>query len=145
MMKLRVKNMNLRGCLVFGFGFFGCAAIGLAQWSPIAPGLEYREYTLPGPVRVYIARADRQARTWVIDSMKGKGAMRFGKDTIPAMADLYQDTITFDGHRYDVKVAINGDYHDATTGPNGMPAITYLLDLRVPPVRRAPRAKGRRA
>ena len=88
----------------------------LAQWSPIASGLDYRDYSLPGPVRVFVTRADRSAHTWTIDAMKGKGEMKFGKETIPDMATRYNDTITFDGHRYDVKVAINGDYHNPTTG-----------------------------
>jgi hypothetical protein len=87
-----------------------------AQWSPIASGLDYREYTLPGPVRVFVTRADRHTNCWTIDAMKGQGQMKIGRETIPDMAVRYNDSITFDGHRYEIKVAINGDYHHPTTG-----------------------------
>jgi hypothetical protein len=111
------KSIHRLGtCFCVLFGFILTASTSFAQWSKIAPGLEYREYTLPGPVRAYVTRADRQTNTWIIDSMKGKTSMKYGKDTIPVMAELYNDSITFDGHRYDLKVAINGDYHNATTG-----------------------------
>src|SRR5512139_3093420 len=97
-----------------------CLGLGasptVAQWSPIAPGLDYREYSLPGPVRVFVARADRRADTWTIDAMKGLGTMKGGHETVPNMAARYHDAITFDGHRYAVKVAINGDYYHPSTG-----------------------------
>ena len=83
---------------------------GFAQWSPIAPGLDYREFNLPGPVRAFAVRADRSANIWTVDAMKG------GRETVPAMAARYNDSITFDGHRYAVKVAINGDYFNGNTG-----------------------------
>ena len=92
------------------------ASSSSAQWSPIAPGLDYREMTLPGPVRVFIARADRATNSWTIDTMKAKGSMMFGHETVPAMAERYNDSITSDGHRYSIKVAINGDYYHPTTG-----------------------------
>ena len=89
---------------------------GLAQWSPTAPGLDYREFSLVGPVRVFAVRADRRVDTWTIDTMKGQGEMKGGRETVPDMAERYNDSITFDGHRYDVKVAINGDYFNGNTG-----------------------------
>ncbi len=89
---------------------------GFAQWSPIAQGLDYREYTLAGPVRVFVTRADRATNTWTIDAMKGQGSLKFGRETVPDMAKRYNDSITFDGHRYAVKVAINGDYFNPNTG-----------------------------
>ena len=87
-----------------------------AQWSPIAPGLDYREFNLAGPVRVFVVRADRQVKTWMIDAMKGQGTMKGGHETVPNMAARYDDSITFDGHRYAAKVAINGDYYHPSTG-----------------------------
>ena len=89
---------------------------GLAQWSPIAPGLDYREFNLPGPVQVFAARADRRMKTWTIDTIKGQGELKGGRETVPGMAERYNDSITFDGHRYDIKVAINGDYFNGNTG-----------------------------
>lgn len=87
-----------------------------AEWTPVAPGISYREYTLDGPVRVFAARADRSMKNWTIDSMTSLGTIRGGRETVPDMAARYDDIVTFDGRRYDVKVAINGDYFDMTTG-----------------------------
>ena len=87
-----------------------------AQWSPVAPGISYREYTLKGPVRVSVARADREVTDWTIDSMTSLGTIKGGRETVPDMVARYDDSVTFDGHRYDVKVAINGDYFDMKTG-----------------------------
>jgi len=91
-------------------------ATSLAQWSPVALGLDYREFSLPGPVRVFAVRADRSVNTWTIDTMKGQGMIQGGRETVPDMAARYNDSITFDGHRYAVKVAINGDYFHSSTG-----------------------------
>ena len=112
---MRTKRIR-RPHVVTGLALALSVTIAPAQWSPIAPGLDYREYTLPGPVRVFVTRADRRTNTWTIDTMKGRGQMKFGRETIPDMAARYNDSITFDGHRYAVRVAINGDYHNVTTG-----------------------------
>jgi len=92
------------------------AEAGLAaDWTPVAPAISYREYTLDGPVRVFAARADRSMKNWTFDSMTSLGTIKGGFETIPDMAVRYDDTVTFDGRRYDVKVAINGDYLDVKT------------------------------
>lgn len=91
-------------------------AAGLAQWTEVAPGIGYRQVDLPGPVKVFIARADRGKNTWVIDSMTSDGTIKGGKETVPNMATRYDDIVTWDGRRYETKVAINGDFHNATTG-----------------------------
>jgi hypothetical protein len=102
----------LRFALVVAFGITSC----FAQWSDVAPGISYREYTLDGPVRVCVTRADRSANTWTIDSMTSLGEVRGGYETVPNMAARYNDSITSGGHRYQVNVAINGDYYP---DPNG--------------------------
>ena len=101
---------------MIGLGLALSVASSVAQWSPIAPGLDYGEFSLPGPVRVFAVRADRSTNTWIIDTMKGQGKMKGGHETVPNMAARYDDSITFDGHRYAVKVAINGDYYTGSTG-----------------------------
>jgi hypothetical protein len=103
-------------CLGVALGLVLSASELLAQWSPIAPGLEYREFNLAGPGRVFVARADRRVDTWTIDTMKGQGELKGGRETVPGMAVRYNNSITFDGYRYDVKVAINGDYFNGNTG-----------------------------
>ncbi len=88
----------------------------VAQWAAIAPGISYRQYTLEGPVNVYAARADRSVKSWTLDTMTSLGQIKGGRETVPDMAARYNDSITFDGHRYNIKVAINGDYFDMKTG-----------------------------
>lgn len=101
--------------------FFLSLALSIAsssgQWSPVAPGLDYQEFLQPGPVHVYVVRADRGTNAWTIDTMKGQGTMKGGHETVPNMAARYDDSITFDGHRYAVKVAINGDYYTGAGVP----------------------------
>jgi hypothetical protein len=117
---VRGKNSPTKAAAAICFGvvlWLGLSPIqSLAQWSPIAQGLDYREYTLPGPVRAFVTRADRRTNTWTIDAMKGQGTMKGGHETVPNMAARYNDSITFDGHRYAVRIAINGDYYHPTTG-----------------------------
>ncbi len=110
MFKQPKSVLCLASCLLLGIGS------SLAQWTEVAPGIAYRDYRLAGPVRVFATRADRGVKSWTIDTMKGQGQMQGGRETVPDMAARYNDSITFDGSRYEVKVAINGDYYNATTG-----------------------------
>ena len=105
------KNILLQ----FAWGLVLQGAV-YGQWTKVAPGIDYRDMTLPGPVRVFIARADRSKHTWTVDSMTSMGTIKGGRETVPDMAKRYDDTVTFDGRRYEVKVAINGDYFNAGTG-----------------------------
>lgn len=90
--------------------------IARGEYKPIAPGLDYEERILPGPVKVYIARADRTKDTWTIDSMIAKGTIKGARETVPDMARRYNDTVNFRGQRYDVKLAINGSYFNLSSG-----------------------------
>lgn len=90
--------------------------IGLAQWADVAPGISYRQMDLPGPVKVFITRADRSQNTWTIDSMTSKGTVKGGFETVPDMVRRYDDSVTWDGRRYEVKAAINGEFYDGRTG-----------------------------
>lgn len=86
------------------------------DWQPIGRGLTYREYVLEGPIRAYVARADRSDTSWTIEAMTSMGEIKGGRETVPGMVERVNDSVTFDGHRYDVKVAINGDYFNMRTG-----------------------------
>ncbi len=105
-----------RGVISIVSAVLACPAGLPAQWTDVAPGIGFRHIELPGPVQVYIARGDRSRRTWTIDSMTGMGTIRGGVETVPDMAQRYDDSVTWDGCRYEVKVAINGDYYNMTTG-----------------------------
>lgn len=87
-----------------------------AEWRDVAPGIEYMQQALPGPVNVYVVRADRTRKTWVVDAMLAKGMAKGARETVPEMVRRYDQSVTSDGRRYDIKVAINGSYFYTKTG-----------------------------
>lgn len=105
---------KLRPTIVFSILALPVTAVG--QWADVAPGITYRRMDLPGPVRVFIVRADRGKPTWTIDSMTSLGTIKGGRETVPDMAARYNDTVTWDGRRYEIRAAINGEYFNPTTG-----------------------------
>lgn len=86
-----------------------------AQWSAVAPGIDYRVYHLDGPTEAYVARADRRQKNWTIDTAIGQGRARDGCETVPDMARRYDESVDFDGNLHDLKVTINGDYFNMKT------------------------------
>jgi hypothetical protein len=95
-------------------------------WEDVGPGVQYREYRLPGPNRAYVARMDRNNPDVIIDSSIANGVLGDGKETVSEMAARYDDAINAWGQewgaRNDVIVAINGSFHDLESGlpENGM-------------------------
>jgi len=87
-----------------------------AQWAEVAPGISYRDWTLPGPLRVFVARADRARDNWTLDTMIGQGSLKSGMETVPGMVERYNDSVNFQGQRYEIKAAVNGDYYNMRTG-----------------------------
>lgn len=87
-----------------------------ADWREVAPGIEYAEMRLPGPVEVFVARADRSNKGWALDTMMAQGSAKGAMQTVPAMAEHYDETVNFRGEQYDAKVAINGSYFNMKTG-----------------------------
>jgi hypothetical protein len=99
------------------------------DWTPVAPGIDYREYFLPGPVKVYVARMARSNLDLTIEAMLGTGYLTpFGLERIQNMAARYDQTINYWGDsgkpggqpywgtRSRVVVAINGSFIDLNTG-----------------------------
>lgn len=93
-------------------------------WETLADGIEYQEFRLPGPRRVFVARMDRSAENVIIDTSIAQGALAQGKETVSGMAERYDQAInnwgeTW-GNRNHVVVAINGSFHNSGTGiPHG--------------------------
>ena len=112
----RLRSRRAARFAILAAGLFAAATPLGAQWTNVAPGIAWREFTLPGPVRVFVARADRKERSWTMDSMTSLGEVRGGRETVPDMAMRYHDALLPDGRRLGVKVAINGDYFDLKTG-----------------------------
>jgi hypothetical protein len=103
------------------------------EWETVAPGIQYRLFTLPTPNRVYVARMDRNAYQATLDTSIAMGRLASGRETVLNMARRYDDVINYWGDttldeignpvrepgwgtRNRVAVAINGFYFNPTTG-----------------------------
>lgn len=105
-------------------------------WSELAPGVGYKEFSLPGPVRAYVARmgiADTDPADGINNTLETAiGGGRLGSlETVRGMASRYNDAINFWGdpgqnnwfwgNRSEILVAVNGDYFGSIDTPqNGM-------------------------
>ncbi len=90
------------------------------EWESIGPGIAFREFTLPGPNRAYVARMVREDPRVILDTSIAKGSLRSGLETVSSMAERYDGAInawegTW-GARNRVVVAINGSFHDRESG-----------------------------
>lgn len=96
------------------------ASSAASDWSPVGPGVDYREYVLPGPNRAYVARMDRANPQATIDSALAQGQLGIGKETVSQMAARYDQVLnTWGGTwgpRNHVLVAINGSFFNTKTG-----------------------------
>jgi hypothetical protein len=93
------------------------------QWQPVAPGIDYAEFTVAGPNNVFAARMDRSDPNCTIDSMLGQSRLTGGTETTSSMASKNEDAIGYWGQywgdRYDVIVAINGDFYSSGQSVSG--------------------------
>jgi hypothetical protein len=107
------------------------APIVTAQSNPdawgeqIEPGIEYREYNLPDPNNVFVARMERSNLEVTIESSIGQGRLSGGVEAVSDMALRYDEAINYWdqnwGNRNKVAVAINGFYYGNPTEPVGVP------------------------
>jgi hypothetical protein len=105
------------------------------EWEEIAPRIEYREFHLPTPVNVYVAR---MARAWpevtppeqsdvevTIESSIAQGKLISGVETVSGMARRYDQSLNYWGetwgNRNRVVIAINGYYFGPSYEPPGVP------------------------
>ncbi len=87
------------------------------DWESVAPGIDYREFNLPDPNRVYVARMDRAQENLTLDSGLANGELGAGPEIVSRMAQRYDEAINYWGgetwgQRNQVVVAINGSYVD---------------------------------
>lgn len=96
-------------------GLVGGAAAARGQWQNVGPGIDYQEFTVAGPNNVYVARMERANPAVTIDSTIGQGRLTGGTETVSSMAARHEDALGYWGQlwgqRYDVIVAINGDFY----------------------------------
>jgi hypothetical protein len=98
----------------------------LDAWGEqIEPGIEYREYQLPDPNNVFVARMERSNLDVTIESSIGQGRLSGGTEAVSDMAQRYDEAINYWdrnwGNRNQVAVAINGFYFGNPTEPVGVP------------------------
>ncbi|MBN2551031.1 MAG: phosphodiester glycosidase family protein [Anaerolineales bacterium] len=91
-----------------------------SSWQSLAAGIDYREFYLPGPNHVYVARMDRSSPQVTLDSSIAQGRLSGGLETVRLMAERYDQAINYWGEewgsRNQVIVAINGFFYDPQTG-----------------------------
>ncbi len=89
-------------------------------WQTLTPGIDYREYFLPGPNHVYVARLDRQADGVTIDTGLAQGISGGGLETVRDQAARYDQALNDWGGQWGgrnrVVAAINGSYFNPDTG-----------------------------
>jgi hypothetical protein len=100
------------------------AAPAAAQWTTVAPGVEYAEFSEAGPNRAYVVRVDRAAEGVTLDTMIAQGTLAAGRETVSGMVARHDDALTWWGRawggRYEIVAAINGSFFDLDTGvPEG--------------------------
>ncbi len=92
-------------------------------WETVGTGIEYRQFTLPDPNDVFVARMDRSNLQVTIESSIATGKLASGTETVRGQAARYDQAISYWGQswggRNHVVVAINGDFFDASGYPYG--------------------------
>src|SRR4030066_309267 len=119
-MSIRVTN-HVRPALI---GLFPLLSFAFPQlnsngeeraWQTIVSGIQYRLFILPGPYNVYVARLDRKNLQVTIESSIAQGRVSGGLETVRAMAERYEESISYWGEQWggrnQVVVAINGFFY----------------------------------
>ncbi len=97
------------------------ASASFGQWTSIAPGIDYRQFSESGPNRVYVTRLNRAEPTAIVDTCLGLNAIPAGREQVSSMANRHEDTIGYWGgewgkYRYDVVAAVNGSFFGMSDG-----------------------------
>lgn len=94
--------------------------VSTGLWQSLAPGIQYREFYLPTPNHVYVARMDRAAPGVTLETSISQGRLSGELETVRDMAARYDQAINYWGEdwgtRNQVVVAINGYFFDTETG-----------------------------
>lgn len=118
-MKLRLLPA-LAGIALLLAGVSSPQPAAAALWKNLAPGIDYREFFLPGPNHVYVTRLDRREPRAALESSLGQGRISAGAETVRQQAERYDQALNAWGGewgaRNQVIAAINGSYFDTVTG-----------------------------
>lgn len=92
-------------------------------WQIVGPGINYREFHLPDPNNVFVARMERANQDTTLESSLGQGRLAEGFETISGQAQRYNQTINYWGRKWGARnrvvVAINGDYPEVEVQDDG--------------------------
>ena len=95
----------------------------LDGWQPIVDGVEYREFYLSTPDRLYVTRMDRNHSNLILESGIGQGTLLGGSETVSAIANRYDQAVNYWGEQWgarnQVVAAVNGYFFDPETGIPG--------------------------
>ena len=64
-------------------------------WEMVGIGIDYKEFHLDDPNRVYVARLDRQNTAATLDSSIASGSLATGTEFVSNMARRYDDSLSF--------------------------------------------------
>jgi hypothetical protein len=89
-------------------------------WIPLADGIDFLSFHLPGPNRAYVARMDIHNPSVSLEGMVAQGDLPGRRETVSRMARRYEDSLSAWGgtwgERRDVVVAINGTFFSPASG-----------------------------
>ena len=119
----KIRSITIFLCVAFALGLAIQPAQGDSGWTPVIPGVDWRDFRLPGPTRAYVTRMDRSNPTLTLESSLPWGMLSGERQTVSEMVTHYDQTISAWGgawgDRNRVVAAINGSYFDLGTGePN---------------------------
>ena len=90
------------------------------QWQSVIPGVDYKEFYIPGPNHLYVTRMDRSNPNLILDTSIAQGRLSGGLETVSQMAGRYDQAINYWGeewgNRNEVIAGINGYFYDSETG-----------------------------
>jgi hypothetical protein len=96
------------------------ARAAASLWQPLSPGIDYREFHLPDPNLLYVARMERGNPQVTLESSIGQGRLSGGSETVRDQAARYDQALNAWGGQWgprnQVVVAINGSFFDPQTG-----------------------------
>ena len=125
MRKARTSSMTSLGILTQGALaarlLLSLLCQNAAAWTTVGDGIEYQDYTLADPNKVYVARMLRSKVNATLDSTFPNNKLSGGREIIAAQAARNDDAVNYWGQvwgqRNHVVVAINGGFTDAQAPP----------------------------
>jgi hypothetical protein len=101
-----VKRRITISVLILSFVLAAAYQSGISAnegWERVSEGIEYQEFRLPGPNRVFVARMDRANPNVILETSIAQGKLSGGRETVSDMALRYDQAInTWDTSRMDI-------------------------------------------